>query len=119
MMATRSPGAMPDAIRPLATARTSSSNSAAVTSIQRVPSLREKATRDGLETALRAGRSARLPSVVGGTRGGATCSCTESPLTTGSLPQWCTDYPRVAAAGEGVQLKALSHRGVRCGTLVG
>ena len=56
--------------------RRRSANSAAVTSIQPAPSLREKATRAGLGARRPRGRSARLPSVVAGGTRGVDCSCT-------------------------------------------
>src|SRR3954452_7771506 len=88
MSATRSPGATPSATSPLATALTSSWNSAHVTWVHPPEGvLREKAVSPAASRALRTGRSARLPSVVTGASGATTLSFTVTPDW---WELWCT-----------------------------
>ena len=100
------------------------SNSAAVTSIQRLPSLRENATRVGSEAALRPGRSARLPSVVGRHEWGCDVFLHYVSFDDGICASVtsCASVPHSLPVGRraaGVPVsKAPSHRDVTCGTLV-
>src|SRR3954471_12601731 len=80
MSATRSPGATPSATSPLATALTSSWNSAHVTWVHPPDGvLREKAVSPAASRALRTGRSARLSYVVTGASRGTWLSFTLTP----------------------------------------
>ncbi len=77
MIATRSPGASPSAIMPLATASTCPANSAAVTSDQSPSGERRlRTTCPGTAAALSKGRSARDPRRTGGANGGTYASRT-------------------------------------------
>ena len=70
MIATRSPTLMFAAIKPFATARTSLSNSLALTPCQPWPSGRDSVMRFGSFAARSATKSERLPLVAGGTIAG-------------------------------------------------
>ena len=66
MIATRSPPLTPEAIKPLATARISSSNSFAVTGCQPSPNGRDATTRSGSNHARSEIKFVKLPSAAGG-----------------------------------------------------
>jgi len=70
IIATRSPNPIPDAIRPLAVARISASNSRALTGCQPSPSGRETKIRSGSNQALSATKLVRFPWVAFGSRAG-------------------------------------------------
>ena len=70
MMATRSPICTPDAIKPLAVARISSSTSRAVTGCHPSPNGRDIVMRSGSNQARSAIKFVRFPAVAAGTNGG-------------------------------------------------
>ena len=70
MMATRSPISTPDAINPLAVARTSASNSRALTGCHPSPRGRETIMRSGSNQARSAIRLVRFPAVAAGSSAG-------------------------------------------------
>ena len=74
MIATRSPMFIPAATRPFAVARTSDSNSFAVTLCQPSPSARESMMRSGSNHARSDTRFVRFPALAIGTRAGTEIS---------------------------------------------